>query len=93
VLEEKEIILKDGYDTDKGTPITERFVTKLVPQVYGNSVLIDGVRLTPKADIAPVITVVDAPSHTSNETYKVYCIDYPLLPDTNYFEATITIED
>ena len=42
---------------------------------------------------APVITVVDAPSHTSNSTYKVYCIDYTLAPDTNYFEATIKIED
>ena len=93
VLEEKEIVLKDTYDTDKGTPITERFVTKLEPQVCGNSVIIDGVRLTPKADIAPVITVVDAPSHTSNSTYKVYCIDYTLAPDTNYFEATIKIED
>ncbi|MBQ9703030.1 MAG: heparinase II/III family protein [Clostridia bacterium] len=94
VLEEKEIILKDTYDVDKGTPITERFVTRILPTVNGSSVSLGGVTLTPKDDIVPVITVVDAPSHTSaGVTHKVYCIDYTLPKDKYYFEATMTIDD
>ncbi|MBQ8392214.1 MAG: heparinase II/III family protein [Clostridia bacterium] len=93
VLEEKEITLIDKYDVDKGTPVTERFVSREVPEVNGNTVVISGVSLTPKDDISPVISVVDAPLHTSSGTEKIYCIDYTLPVDTYMFEAKINIID
>ena len=93
VLEEKEITLTDRFDADKGTPVTERFVSREIPEVKGNTVTILGVSLTPKDDIAPVVSVVDAPCHTHAGTEKVYCIDYTLPKDTYLFEAKITIND
>ena len=89
VLEEEKITLTDRYDTDKGTPITERFVTRHKPTVWHSSVIVCGVKLRPTEKIAPKITVVDAPCHTSNTTEKVYCIDYTLPEGVNTFEAVI----
>ena len=89
VLEENEITLTDRYDTDKGVPITERFVTRHKPTVWHSSVIVCGVKLRPKDKIAPKITVVDAPCHTSDKTEKVYCIDYTLPEGTDTFEAVI----
>ena len=89
MLEENEITLTDRYDTDKGVPITERFVTRHKPTVWHSSVIVCGVKLRPKDKIAPKITVVDAPCHTSDKTEKVYCIDYTLPEGTDTFEAVI----
>ena len=92
VLEEKELTLIDEFDALDGTPITERFVTRDLPIVDGKSTIILGVKLTPKDNIIPDIKVVDAPSHTSDKTEKVYCIDYTLPKGATRFEATIEVE-
>ena len=82
----------DEFDVIEGTPITERFVTRDLPTVDGTSAIILGVKLTPKDNIIPDIKVVDAPSHTSDKTEKVYCIDYTLPKGAVRFEATIEVE-
>ena len=91
VLEETKLTLTDVYDVDKGTPITERFVSREIPTVIGKSVDINGVVLTPVDDIIPEIKVVDAPCHTSDSTEKIYCIDYTLPTDATKFEAVILV--
>ncbi len=86
---ESSLVLIDEFDVDEGTPITERFVTREIPKVDGNTVILDGVKITVDGCAALDIKTVEAPLHSSEGSEKIYCIDYTLSKGDCRFEAKI----
>ncbi len=92
IFKEKSLALIDIFETDHDTPITERFVSFIKPDVEGNSIIISGVRLTPKKDMAPQIILEKAKDHALKDV-DIYFIDYSFHGKEQVFEAIIEITD
>lgn len=87
-LNEDNIKVEDEFELKEGTVTTERFVTTIKPTEDGKYLLVDDVRLVPRDDISPKISVVQSPNHATAGYTDVYCIDYILPVGTKKFGIT-----
>lgn len=86
-FEENRITMRDKYSFTKETEVTERFISIIEPQIVGDAVVIDDVRLVNCYGIVPQITVKETEKHLGG-FYNVYILDYVLPKGKNEFEIT-----
>ena len=87
------IDILDRYEVEKGTRITERFVTTIKPRTEGGSVILDDVRFTCTSEATLNIVeqpfVDQLPDENKNYNKICYLLDYILPEGVTEFKATI----
>lgn len=94
-FEEKDILMRDVYEIDGKTKITERFVSTTKPRVNGNTIALDNVYLVGSDNatlkIAEVPYSAQFPDEKGSYDQICYCFDYELKEGESEFVLKIQV--
>lgn len=81
------VTLNDEFSFYRPVPVTERFVSRIKPEIKGNTVQIGNLRITAETGTPTVITQRHL-EHGGGGSATVYLIDFALPPQTGFmFQA------
>lgn len=94
-FEEKNILMRDVYEIDGKTKITERFVSTTKPRVNGNTIALDNVYLVGSDNatlkIAEVPYSAQFPDEKGSHDQICYCFDFELKEGESEFVLKIQV--
>ena len=84
---ENAVTLNDEFSFYRPVPVTERFVSRIKPEIKENSVQIGNLRITAETG-TPTVTTQRHLEHGGGGSATVYLIDFALPPQTGFmFQA------